>query len=545
MSGIDATAAARTRARSPDEDETAVRPAAKPRIDLPKLVTSVRSANDAVRDAARSFAASDAPIGVINLSLYTDELLDREIESASSRIERLPPNQQAAARELLSRMQAEQVRRAAPHEVSANSITSRSEIDAAVKREATFLFRFGRQLSDVERAKHEGQLRALEMRSEQLHVLEPCDGARPTAVSSSSLHGAHAIELTADELVASIRKGVNLSPADEQRIRSTFDSWRQTSCQQTGQDPARFVSREHYAEVTKTLPTQEEVFQKYFEMMQAMQGSALAGLAFLDSMLRGESLDAAHKRVTSTASLSEAFTTIPVRGAHTTGKGQSVADPKDRAAEDPAVFRRFLDEAFGRGHAADTRVRGVDNHRFVTDPDKVTYGEYRPNADGVRSVQQAVAIFERQTGIKIPPWIKVTVDPKVPGDRMAEYTLVRRGAATDRFQPEDLSDRGVTVNLRPNVLESDEAIVGTLTHELHELLNLQRMLDDGPPMTYQVVRSHIAPNRGQNLHGQAWDVADLEVLIMRNPPGTPEHAAYVARRERVLEAFEQRNHGGQ
>lgn len=267
-------------------------------------------------------------------------------------------------------MQAEQVRRATPPQVSPNSLSSSSEVDAAAKREATFLFRFGRQLSDVERTKHERQLRALEMRSEQLHVGEPCHWARPTAVSSSSLHGAHAIELSADGLVASIRKGVILSPADEQRIRSTFESWRQTTCQQTGQDPTRFVSRERYAEIAETKATQEEVFQKYFEMMEAMQGSALAGLAFLDSMLRGESLDAAHERVTSTANLSEAFTTIPGRGAHTTGKGQSVAEPKDRAAEDPAVFRRFLDESFGRGHATDTRFRGIDNSAFVRDPTK-------------------------------------------------------------------------------------------------------------------------------------------------------------------------------
>jgi len=44
----------------------------------------------------------------------------------------------------------------------------------------------------------------------------------------------------------------------------------------------------------------------------------------------------------------------------------------------------------------------------------------RKNADGARSAEQATAIFERQTGIKLPPWIKVVADPKLPADRHAE-----------------------------------------------------------------------------------------------------------------------------
>lgn len=146
--------------------------------------------------------------------------------------------------------------------------------------------------------------------------------------------------------------------------------------------------------------------------------------------------------------------------------------------------------------------------------------------------------------MKVPPWIKFTVDPNVPGDRMAQYTLVRAAKPESRYNRDAMIEGGVTVNLRPDVLASDEAIVGTLTHELHELLNLDRMLEESDRMTYGDVKQQIAPNRGDNLHGQAWDVADLEVMLMREQPGTPKHKDLLARRTRLLEAFEQKNHGG-
>lgn len=544
MSGIDATAAARTRARSPDEDETAVRQVSKPRIELPKLVTSLRSANDAARDAARSFAAANAPIGVIDLSLYTDEALDREIDSASSRIDRLPPNQQDSARELLSRMQAEQVRRATPPTLFIDGIKSKAQIDAAVQREATFLFRYGARLSIDERAKHQQRLQALEMRSEQLHADEHrCDRARPTSVSASSLGGAHEVRLTADDLVASIRSGVTLGPADEQRIRATFENWRQSTCERTGQDPTRLVSSTSSAKATETEPSQEEVYGKYLEMIDAMRGSASAGLTFLYMLSRDGNLDTARTLVTATAHLSDAAISMPVRGSRTVQSEPRVEPKRDLGVENPEALHRYLDEAFGRGHAADTRFRGIDNSAFEMDPDKRTYGPYRPNRGEPRSVNEAIAVFEKQTGIKVPPWIKFTIDPKLGADRMANYTLERSGKPEAPFPFDSLQEKGVTVNLRPDVLQSDEAIVGVLRHELHELFNLDRMLQEGTSLKNRDVLSQIARNRGDNLHGQAWDVADLEVLLMRNPPGSPQHDAIVRRRDKLLDALEQRNHG--
>lgn len=372
-------------------------------------------------------------------------------------------------------MQAEQVRRATPPAVSAQAISSKSEIDAAVQREATFLFRYGGRLSTDERAKHQERLQTLEMRSEQLQT--------------------------------------------------------------------RLVSRTSVAKVTVTEPSQEEVYAKYLEMIDAMRGSASAGLTFLYMLSRGGTLDAARTLVTATAHLSDVAASMPVRGARNVPADPKVDPKREVGVENPETLRRFLDESLGRGHATDTRFRGIDNSSFEMDPDKRTYGPYRTNSGGVRSVNQAIEIFEKQTGIKIPPWIKVTVDPKVSNDRMAQYTLVRAADVGAQFSIEELRERGVTINLRPDILASDEAIVGTLRHELHELMSLEAMLEESGLMTYRDVLAQIAPNRGNNLHGQAWDVADIEVMLMRSTPGTAEHAALLSRREKLVHRFEQQNLG--
>ena len=44
------------------------------------------------------------------------------------------------------------------------------------------------------------------------------------------------------------------------------------------------------------------------------------------------------------------------------------------------------------------------------------------------------------------------------------------------------------------------------------------------PSGHGDVIRHTGSNRGENLHGKAWNMADVEVLLMRATPGTPEHA---------------------
>ncbi len=99
----------------------------------------------------------------------------------------------------------------------------------------------------------------------------------------------------------------------------------------------------------------------------------------------------------------------------------------------------------------------------------------------------------------------------------------------------------MTVNIRPSVLESDEAIVCVFRHEMYELENLAQMAEEAT-MTNRDVNAHTTPEVRHNLHDQAWDVADLEVL-MRERPGSSKHAELVERRESLLARFELQNHG--
>ncbi len=100
----------------------------------------------------------------------------------------------------------------------------------------------------------------------------------------------------------------------------------------------------------------------------------------------------------------------------------------------------------------------------------------------------------------------------------------------------------MVVRIRPEVLESDEAIVSTLRHEAHELENLEKLLSEND-LTNSDVTSHIKARGGDNLHGQAWDVADLEVLIMRERPGSPRHVELVARQKSMLAKMDVQKHG--
>jgi hypothetical protein len=143
---------------------------------------------------------------------------------------------------------------------------------------------------------------------------------------------------------------------------------------------------------------------------------------------------------------------------------------------------------------------------------------------------------------KLPAWVKVVADPNVPADRHAEYVFEMNGNPRKELRHDALMKRGVTVRVRPDVFASDEAIVGVLRHEQYELTELATKLESAK-MTKADVRAHVEAGRGQNLHGQAWDVADLEVRIMRESPGTPKHAQLVRQREALLARFDVQNHG--
>jgi hypothetical protein len=68
--------------------------------------------------------------------------------------------------------------------------------------------------------------------------------------------------------------------------------------------------------------------------------------------------------------------------------------------------------------------------------------------------------------------------------------------------------------IRPDVLRSDEAIVGVLGHEMYELEVLRGVLAKGEA-TIEYYVNETRPDNSGNLHDEAWDYADALVEAMR------------------------------
>jgi hypothetical protein len=93
-----------------------------------------------------------------------------------------------------------------------------------------------------------------------------------------------------------------------------------------------------------------------------------------------------------------------------------------------------------------------------------------------------------------------------------------------RFKPgqlvrwEDLQNRfeDVAVKMSKDILESDEAIVAVVAHEMYELNNLRRIMDEsGGAIRADRLHNLVSPGIKGNLHDQAWDIADEAVARMR------------------------------
>jgi hypothetical protein len=61
--------------------------------------------------------------------------------------------------------------------------------------------------------------------------------------------------------------------------------------------------------------------------------------------------------------------------------------------------------------------------------------------------------------------------------------------------------------VRADILESDEAIVAVIAHEMHELNGLLPLLREGQ-LTIEQFNAHTSATNFGNLHYEAWDIAD-------------------------------------
>lgn len=208
--------------------------------------------------------------------------------------------------------------------------------------------------------------------------------------------------------------------------------------------------------------------------------------------------------------------------------------PLTRAQTDAiATANRALAEV--RGAAAlsifDVRSRASLPVRSFTD-----------NANGaVRSLDEATAIA-RSHGVEVPSWIRFEVDPKIRETvAYAEYRLTAEAKKdTELLDWAELGRGPIVVRVHPSVLRSDEKIVGVIQHEVWELSQLRARVEASGSLPAGEVQRLIDPAKATNLHGQAWDVADLRVLIMRETDPAKK-SALCSRLERLTTKYTRDN----
>ena len=144
-----------------------------------------------------------------------------------------------------------------------------------------------------------------------------------------------------------------------------------------------------------------------------------------------------------------------------------------------------------------------------------------PNPGGeIRTIDEAVDLA-RRNGVHIPEDInfRLVNQDTLPEGALAEYAqLGKPTSAGEMISWERFYNRyqQIPVRLSRNVLNSDEAIVAVIGHEMHELNKLRELFEQGDGfMRADRLYRAIAPGFKGNLHDQAWDVADELVKTMR------------------------------
>lgn len=142
---------------------------------------------------------------------------------------------------------------------------------------------------------------------------------------------------------------------------------------------------------------------------------------------------------------------------------------------------------------------------------------WNPNADAtIRSVDEAVEIA-RAHGVAIPECAAFFVDELGSLDvhTTACGPKVTKAAGGIVVLADLLNKFGqVPFIIRRDILESDEAIVAVIAHEMHEFNELLPLLRQGQ-LTIEQFGGHTSPTNSGNLHYEAWDIADKLVEEMR------------------------------
>ena len=105
-------------------------------------------------------------------------------------------------------------------------------------------------------------------------------------------------------------------------------------------------------------------------------------------------------------------------------------------------------------------------------------------------------------------------DPSLPSDVYGFYGgfLSSQNVTWKDFYNRKMQ---IPVKISSVVLESDEAIVAVLGHEMHELNALREMYQSRQNIPALELKGLLEPGRPKNLHDQAWDVGNALVSQMR------------------------------
>jgi len=138
---------------------------------MPRLRIAPITIDEVAKIAIDALTALEVPVALIDTSLYTDDALEREITNAETRLASRTDKNAQGERELLTKLEAEYIRRTAPPKINPRDLKTKEEVDAMVAREKKFLERFSGKLApDVKRA-HEQRLIALQSQREWLHEI--------------------------------------------------------------------------------------------------------------------------------------------------------------------------------------------------------------------------------------------------------------------------------------------------------------------------------------------------------------------------------------
>jgi hypothetical protein len=195
---------------------------------------------------------------------------------------------------------------------------------------------------------------------------------------------------------------------------------------------------------------------------------------------------------------------------HLAGDGQRAVEDVERGASHAAHGEKPLEPHQSAGHHDTVTVHGLAQKPKTYPWTKNPAGVVRTTADVKR-----IAL---EHGVEIPGDIQIfAVQGKwLPPDSFAQY-MGRDFLPGQRVSWEQFYNRydNIAVKISKDILDSDEAIVAVMAHEMHELNGLRKIFAERETLPVEELGRMINPGHKGNLHDQAWDVADQLVAKMR------------------------------